>query len=90
MIFLTAVTFLTLSVVLQYFWIRYQRHIHLTQIQKWYGVNIDTEIKAKTPSMGGVIFLLLGLLAAMMEFSADGLIFWSLPILSGLIGFADD
>ena len=90
MMLITAVTFLTLSIVLQYFWIKYQRHIHLTQIQKWYGVNIDTEIKAKTPSMGGVIFLLLGLLAAMMELSVDGLMFWSLPVLSGLIGFADD
>lgn len=90
MIFLAALTFFTLSVVLQHFWIKYQRHIHLTQIQKWYGVNIDTEIKAKTPSMGGVIFLMLGFLALLMDFSQDGVIFWSLPILSGLIGFADD
>ena len=88
--FFAAVTFFTLSVILQYFWIKCQRKIHLTQIQKWYGVNIDSEIKAATPSMGGVIFLLLGVLALMMDFSADGLIFWSLPILSGLIGFADD
>ena len=88
--FFAAVTFFTLSVILQYFWIKCQRKIHLTQIQKWYGVNIDSEIKAATPSMGGVIFLLLGVLALMMDFSADSLIFWSLPILSGLIGFADD
>ena len=90
MIFLTAATFFILSVTLQHFWIKYQRKIHLTQIQKWYGVNIDNEIKAATPSMGGVIFLVLGLLALALEFSADVVIFWSLPIFSGLIGFVDD
>lgn len=88
--FLTALAFFILSVILQYYWIKYQRHIHLTQQQKWYGVNIDNEIKSATPSMGGVIFLCLGLLATALNFSVDGLIFWSLPILSGLIGFADD
>ncbi len=88
--FLTAAIFFTLSVILQYFWIKCQQKIHLTQIQKWYGVNIDNEIKSATPSMGGVIFLLLGGLAMIMDFSVDGVIFWSLPILSGLIGFADD
>ena len=87
---MTALIFFALSVILQYFWIKYQRHIHLTQIQKSYGVNIDTEIKAKTPSMGGVIFLLMGVIALLMDFSVDGVIFWSLPVLSGLIGFVDD
>ncbi|MBR1439550.1 MAG: phospho-N-acetylmuramoyl-pentapeptide-transferase [Synergistaceae bacterium] len=88
--FLTAVIFFGLSIVLQYLWIKCQRHIHLTQQQKWYGVNIDNEIKAATPSMGGVIFLVLGVLGMLIDFSADSVIFWSLPILSGLIGFADD
>ena len=88
--FLTAAIFFALSVILQHFWIKCQQKIHLTQQQKWYGVNIDNEIKAATPSMGGVIFLLLGGLALLMDFSVDGVIFWSLPILSGLIGFADD
>ena len=88
--FLTAITFFTLSVILQHFWIKYQQKIHLTQIQKWYGVNIDNEIKAATPSMGGVIFLLLGIFALAVNFSAESFTFWSLPILSGLIGFADD
>ncbi|MBR1657585.1 MAG: phospho-N-acetylmuramoyl-pentapeptide-transferase [Synergistaceae bacterium] len=88
--FLTAVIFFGLSIVLQYLWIKCQRHIHLTQQQKWYGVNIDNEIKAATPSMGGVIFLVLGVLGMLIDFSADSVIFWSLPILSGLIGFTDD
>ena len=88
--FITAVSFFALSVTLQYFWIKYQRHFHLTQIQKWYGVNIDNEIKEKTPSMGGVVFLLLGLLAAIIDLSVDNVIFWTLPVFSGLIGFVDD
>ena len=88
--FLTAIIFFTLSIILQYIWIKIQRRIHLTQQQKTYGVNIDNEIKAKTPSMGGVIFLVLGLIALAMNFSLNTLIFWSLPILSGVIGFIDD
>ncbi len=88
--FLTGLMFFALSVILQYIWIKIQRHIHLTQQQKWYGINIDNEIKAATPSMGGVVFLLLGVLALALNHSWEGLLFWSLPVLSGLIGFIDD
>ena len=88
--FVIGLTFFALSIILQYIWIKIQRRIHLTQQQKTYGVNIDNEIKAKTPSMGGVIFLVLGLIALAMNFSLNSLIFWSLPILSGVIGFIDD
>lgn len=88
--FLTGITFFALSIILQFIWIKIQQRIHLTQQQKWYGVNIDTEIKAATPSMGGVVFLCLGLLAVSLDFSFDSLLFWSLPIISGLIGFIDD
>ncbi|MBQ9433758.1 MAG: phospho-N-acetylmuramoyl-pentapeptide-transferase [Synergistaceae bacterium] len=88
--FLTGAVFFGLSLILQHYWIKYQRRIHLTQIQKWYGVQIDTEIKAATPSMGGVVFLWLGILAVIVNHSVESLLFWSLPILSGLIGFIDD
>ena len=88
--FLKGFLFFALSNVLQYFWIKYQKHEHITQQQKWYGVNIDNEIKEKTPSMGGVVFLCLGIFALGINFSLDSLLFWSLPILSGLIGFIDD
>ncbi|MBQ7220034.1 MAG: phospho-N-acetylmuramoyl-pentapeptide-transferase [Synergistaceae bacterium] len=90
MSFFIAIAFFTLSVCLQYVWIKYQRREHITQQQKWYGVKIDTEIKEKTPSMGGVIFLVLGVLACAINHKWDSLMFWSLPVLSGLIGFADD
>lgn len=88
--FFLGFSFFALSNILQYFWIKYQRHEHITQQQKWYGVNIDNEIKSKTPSMGGVVFLCLGILAAIINHSWESLLFWSLPILSGLIGFIDD
>ena len=88
--FLTGITFFALSIILQFIWIKLQQRIHLTQQQKWYGVNIDTEIKAATPSMGGVVFLCLGLLAVIINFSFDSFLFWSLPIISGFIGFIDD
>ncbi|MBQ6773412.1 MAG: phospho-N-acetylmuramoyl-pentapeptide-transferase [Synergistaceae bacterium] len=89
-LFLTGIIFFVLSIVLQFIWIKIQNRIHITQQQKWYGVNIDNEIKAATPSMGGVVFLLLALLAMIIDFSFDSFIFWSLPVLSGLIGFIDD
>ena len=88
--FLKGFMFFALSNILQYFWIKYQRHEHITQQQKWYGVNIDNEIKSKTPSMGGVVFLWVGRVARVLNHSLDSLLFWSLPILSGLIGFIDD
>ena len=88
--FLYAIIFFVLSLVLQYIWIKIQRHIHLTQQQKSYGINIEVEIKSSTPSMGGVIFLCLAVLALIFDFTLDSLIFWSLPVLSGLIGFVDD
>ena len=79
-----------MSLALQYIWIKIQRHIHLTQQQKSYGVNIEVEIKSATPSMGGVVFLCLAIIALILDFSVDSLIFWSLPVLSGVIGFIDD
>ena len=88
--FISGLIFFVLSVILQYIWIKIQRRIHLTQQQKTYGVNIDNEIKAATPSMGGVVFLVLGLILLALNFSLNSLIFWSLPILSGVIGLIDD
>ena len=90
MMFIKGLTFFVLGVVLQFLWIKYQKRIHLMQHQKAYGVNIDNEIKAATPSMGGVVFLWLGVVALIINHSLEAFMFWSLPILSGLIGFIDD
>ncbi len=88
--FIAGLIFFILSVTLQYIWIKFQRRASLTQAQKSYGVNIDVNIKSKTPSMGGVIFLLLGIFACVIDFNMRSVIFWSLPIAGGLIGFIDD
>ena len=88
--FLTGLLFFALSLILQFIWIKIQRRIHITQQQKWYGINIDNEIKSATPSMGGVVFLCLALISLCINPSWPALIFWSFPFLSGIIGFIDD
>ncbi len=92
--FLNGIIFFAANVLLQYFWIRIQKRIKLTQAQKSYGINIDNEIKSATPSMGGMIFLLSGIFAMIYNgFDLgilDSVLFWSLPLLSGIIGFVDD
>ena len=88
--FLTGLLFFALSLILQFIWIKIQRRIHITQQQKWYGINIDNEIKSATPSMGGVVFLCLALISLCINPSWHALIFWSFPFLSGIIGFIDD
>ena len=90
MTFTKGAAFFAVSLILQYIWIKIQNRIHLTQQQKAYGVNIDTEIKSKTPSMGGVIFLILGVVAVIVSPSWESLLFWSQPVLSGAVGFVDD
>ncbi|MDR3264402.1 MAG: phospho-N-acetylmuramoyl-pentapeptide-transferase [Synergistaceae bacterium] len=75
---------------LQYAWIRVQRRLRVTQAQKSYGVGIDVEIKASTPTMGGVVFIALALAALPAKHDAEALLFWALPVACGLIGFADD
>ena len=91
---LCGVLFFVLSLVLQHFWIKFQLREHFMQKQKSYGVNIDNEIKAATPSMGGVVFLVLALLALIinlyMGYGLNAVLFWILPIAGGVIGFIDD
>lgn len=76
--------------VLQYVWIGVQRRLRMTQAQKSYGIGIDVEIKASTPTMGGVIFVLSAFVALALEHSAEAFLFWALPIACGAIGFVDD
>ena len=82
--------FFALSLALQFLWIRAQRRMSLMQAQKSYGVGIDVEIKASTPSMGGVVFLVLATLALILTWSGESLILWSLPLAGGIIGLLDD
>ena len=82
--------FFLLGLLLQYVWIGVQRHWSVGQAQKSYGVGIDVEIKAATPPMGGCVFLLMALLALLVAWGSEALMFWSLPIAGGAIGLVDD
>ena len=76
--------------VLQYLSIGLQRHLHVKQVQKSYGVGIDVHVKSSTAAMGGVVFIVLALVALGAQFNAESLLFWSLPVACGLTGCVDD
>jgi phospho-N-acetylmuramoyl-pentapeptide-transferase len=76
--------------VLQYLLIGLQRRLRIKQVQKSYGVGVDIEVKSSTAAMGGVAFILSALVALGTQFNAEALLFWSLPLSCGLIGFVDD
>ena len=81
------------EVAAQRSWIGWMRRRHVSQVQKWYGTHIDEEVKAKVPSMGGVVFLLIGsgmLISSILRGDSLGMAFWSYPLLSALVGLADD
>ena len=74
-------------------WIEWLRQRHVSQVQKAYGTHIDEEIKAKVPSMGGVVFILIGsgmMLTSMLRCDTGGIVFWSYPLLSAFVGLTDD
>lgn len=74
-------------------WIGWLRGHHVSQVQKAYGTRIDETVKSKVPSMGGIVFLLIGsglLISEIIKGSAEGMIFWSYPILSAFVGLTDD
>ena len=79
-----------LGCVLQCCLVFVQRRGHLVQVQKSYGIGIDTEIKMSTPTMGGVVFVFLALCALTVQWNLEALLFWTLPIACGAIGFIDD
>lgn len=79
-----------LEILLQGLWIKIQNSaaLNFAQKQKDYGPRIDVEKKASTPSMGGVVFLVLGIAAALTL--APNKNVWIFATACGLIGFADD
>ena len=78
------------GVMFQYALTVLQRRLHVSQVQKSYGIGIDVEIKGSTPTMGGVVFLLLAVAVLSVQRDLTALLFWSLPIASGIVGFVDD
>lgn len=89
-VILWAVVIFAVEIVLQHAWIWVQNSgkLSLFQEQKSYGPQIDVEQKTKTPSMGGVVFLVI---AAGLIFSHTGAAHvWVFASACGLVGFADD
>lgn len=81
------------EVAAQRSWIGWMRRRHVSQVQKAYGTHIDEEIKAKVPSMGGVVFMLIGsglLISAVISGDRHSMVFWSYPLLAAFVGLADD
>ena len=87
-IYIGVVVFLV-EIMLQAFWIRLHRTgvIGLFQRQKDYGPEI-VEKKASTPSMGGIIFLIISV-SLLITGNADYKI-WFFAIACGVIGLFDD
>ncbi|GHS98862.1 phospho-N-acetylmuramoyl-pentapeptide-transferase [Synergistales bacterium] len=79
------------SATLQFYWIALQRFFHMWGEQKTYGVGLDIEIKRVTPAMGGVVFIVMGLLALIfLGRGWEGAYFWELPLMGGAVGLTDD
>ena len=78
------------------FWIARLNEWRVVQIQKSYGLQSHIETKSSTPSMGGAVFLLIGVasLLPVALFSetrlSDAALFWVLPLGAAGIGFIDD
>lgn len=87
-IYIGIVVFLV-EIILQSFWIKLQRSgiIKVFQIQKSYGPAI-VEKKASTPSMGGIIFIIITA-SLCITGNADYKI-WLFALACGVIGFIDD
>jgi phospho-N-acetylmuramoyl-pentapeptide-transferase len=86
---------LVLEVSLQHVWIGLQNRFRVTQAQKTYGVGIDTEIKAATPAMGGLVFIVLAFFFVSADYlltdrGGESILFWALPLACGGVGFWDD
>ena len=89
--FYIGIIVLLIEIALQALWIRSRqtgKSGEVFQKQKSYGPNIDVEIKASTPSMGGIVFIMISILLCLFG-DADRKI-WIFAIACGAIGFIDD
>ncbi len=74
-------------------WINWMYQRHVSQVQKSYGTRIDEAVKEKIPSLGGVVFLLIGsglMISSLLQRSSAGVVFWAYPILAASVGLVDD
>lgn len=87
----------SLELVLQKMWIAKMRSLKIKQVTKLYGPSWHEKTKTGTPTMGGVVFVLVLFIsmlsaAALLEWVDMGnvLLVTSYPLLASAIGFADD
>jgi len=85
-----AIIVLLLEVSLQSIWIwaQYSGIIRVFQIQKSYGPMVDVENKASTPSMGGIVFIIISIFLCILG-AVDKKI-WLFAIACSAIGLIDD
>lgn len=84
------------EIILQKTWIRTLKHSHVVQILKTYGPQRHLEQKVGTPTMGGIVFVFLGLITILATFLGFGRSYHGLagmmvlPIGEAFVGFLDD
>lgn len=90
------VTFIVVAIgeiLAQQSWISVMRTKGVSQVQKAYGPKVDEAVKAKVPSMGGVVFMLIGsgfLISGLVTRNLTAVALWGYPVLCGAIGLTDD
>ena len=90
-----SLTFFALSLFMQGVWIRWMKGMKIGETIKDYGP-AEHKKKKGTPGMGGIVaFVLAPVVSLAVIFSgagtrADMIVIWSLPLLAGTVGLADD
>jgi len=85
-----------LEVLMQELWIRFLQKRQVSQILKEYGPQSHIENKKGTPTMGGVVFLVIAISSGALLWMTgswsgrDAFAVLGFPIAGGLIGLADD
>ncbi|MEG1836913.1 MAG: phospho-N-acetylmuramoyl-pentapeptide-transferase [Synergistaceae bacterium] len=95
-IFILVFSFL-IEILMQNFWIMKMHSLKIEQITKEYGPSWHEKTKLGTPTMGGVVFIPVYLIAMVIAsilnpemFNPRGVLIYSYPILVAVIGFVDD
>ncbi len=82
-----------LEIAAQRSWIATMKRVRIAQVQKAYGPGVDAEVKAQVPSMGGLVFMVIGsglLISAMLSGQRQAMAFWTYPLLAAAVGLLDD
>ena len=85
------------EILMQSFWIRKMHSLKIEQVTKEYGPSWHEKTKIGTPTMGGVVFIPVYILALAVFFAASVIEFdwkhvalYSYPVLAAVTGFIDD